>query len=75
MGKIFDIRNLCFAYYRNPLCLNDVSFVVEKNEKVIILGAKEMGKTTFLKALSSFDDTYLGQIFYNGKDLLQIYQL
>ena len=69
MSKIFDIRNLCFAYYKNPLCLNDISFVVNEKQKVLILGAQEMGKTTFLKALSSFDDTYLGQIFYKGKDL------
>lgn len=69
LKKILDVRNLCFAYYKKPLCINDASFVVYENEKVLLLGVGESGKTTMIKALSSFDETYIGQIFYNGKDL------
>ena len=70
-NKILDVRNLCYAYYKNPLCINDASFFVNTNQKVLLLGEKEMGKTTMLKALSSFDDTYFGQVFFKGKDLKQ----
>lgn len=69
LKKILDVRNLCFAYYKKPLCINDATFVVYENEKVLLLGVDESGKTTMIKALSSFDETYIGQIFYKGKDL------
>lgn len=69
MKNLFDVRNLCFSYYRQPLCVNDASFVVEENQKLVVAGIKDSGKTTLLKAMSSFDETYYGQIFYKGKDL------
>lgn len=69
MKKLLDVRDLCFAYYKNPLCINNATFVVDENQKVLLLGVKDMGKTTLLKAVSSFDDTYMGQVLYKGKDL------
>lgn len=69
MKKLFDVRNLCFAYHKKPLCLNDISVVLLEGQKVMVLGDDDSGKTTFLKAVSSFDDTYFGQIFYDGKDI------
>ena len=69
MEQFFEAKNVCFSYYRKPLCLKDVHLSIKKNEKVILLAPEEMGKTTFLKVLSSFEDKYFGKILYNGKDL------
>ena len=69
MEKFFDARNVCFSYYKKPLCLKDVYLSLNKKEKVILLAPEEMGKTTFLKVLSSFEDKYFGRILYKGKDL------
>ena len=69
MEQFFEAKNVCFSYYRKPLCLKDVHLSIKKNEKVILLAPEEMGKTTFLKVLSSFEDKYFGKILYKGKDL------
>ena len=65
----FETKNLCFSYYKQPLCLKDINFSIEKNQKMICLASKDMGKTTFLKVLSSFESSYFGKILINGKNL------
>lgn len=65
----FEIENVCYSYYRQPLCLKDVSFSVARKQKVLILGSEGSGKTTLLKVASSFDDKYCGKIFLKGKNI------
>lgn len=69
MGNFFVAQNLCYAYIKKPLCLKDVCFSVERNEKVLVLGKKDSGKTTLLKILSGFDDKYFGFIKINGNEI------
>lgn len=68
----FETRNLCFAYYKSAMTLKDVSFSVEKNSKTLILASKDMGKSTFLKVLSGFEDSRFGYIYLNGHELKQV---
>lgn len=68
----FEVKNLNYAYLKEPLCLKDVNFSFEKNDKVVLLASEEQGKTTFVKVISSFDPKYFGQILLNGKDLKSI---
>lgn len=68
----FEVKNLCFSYYRKPLCLKDVSFSLKKYEKMVCISSKEMGKSTFLKVVSSFETSYFGQILLNGQELKKI---
>lgn len=68
----FEAKNLCFSYYRSPLCLKDVNFSFEKNSKIVCLASKEMGKSTLLKVLSGFEDSRFGNIFLNGTELKKI---
>lgn len=68
----FEVKNLCFSYYKSPLCLKDINFSFAKNDKVMIVATKEMGKTTFLKVLSGFETNYFGKIILNGRELKQI---
>lgn len=72
MGIFFETKNLCFSYLKKPLCLKDVSFSAEKNDKVMILGAKDSGKTTLIKSLSGFDDKYFGSVKLAGKEMKTI---
>lgn len=68
----FKVENLCYAYIKKPLCLKDVNFVMNKNDKALVLGLKDCGKTTLLKTLSGFDDKFFGRVFINGKEIRQI---
>lgn len=69
MNQILNAQNVCFSYYKKPLCLKDVNLTLNENEKAILFASEESGKTTFLKVLSSFEDKYFGKILYRGKDL------
>lgn len=68
----FEVENLYFSYYKQPLSLMDINFSVNKGEKVLILASKDMGKTTVLSVLSSFQNNYFGKINLNGKELKDI---
>ena len=50
----------------------DISFGVDKNEKVLILASTDMGVTTFLSVLSTFQLKYEGDVFLSGKNLNEI---
>lgn len=67
-----EVRNLCFSYYRQPLCLKDINFSLEKNKRVLVLGSEGMAKTTLLLVLSGMEDSYFGEIKLNGKNAKQI---
>lgn len=68
----FEVKNLNFAYLKSPLCLKDVSFSFDKNDKLLLLASKGQGKTTFVKVVSSFCDKYFGWILMDGKELKTI---
>lgn len=49
--------------------LNEVSFEIEKNDFVVILGASGSGKTTLLNAISGLEKTDSGSIKYNDTEI------
>ncbi len=54
------------------MTVKGAKFSFEKNDRLLLLASKEMGKSTLLKVLSGFDETYLGSIKLNGKELKEI---
>lgn len=54
------------------MTVRGANFSLNKNEKILFLASNGMGKTTMLKVLSGFDDSYLGSISLNGKELKDI---
>lgn len=72
MKRYLESIKLCFAYYKQPLCLKDISFVLPKNKNLLVLGQEDSGKTTLLKALSGFDKTYFGEIRFKDQDIKKI---
>ncbi len=49
--------------------LNGVDLVVNKGEKVVILGASGSGKSTLLRCLNCMEDPTAGSIFFDGVDI------
>lgn len=72
MDKYFKVENLCYAYLKKPLCLKDVNFSADKNDKVLILALDDNGKTTLLKTLSGFDEKFFGKVIFQGKEIRSI---
>ena len=70
--NVLEVKDLCYAYIKKPLCLKDVSFSLEKKQRALVLALDDMGKTTLLKTVSGFDDKYFGWVNLNGKDLKTI---
>lgn len=70
--KYFEVKNLCYSYYKKPLCLKDINFSLQKNERLLILAKEGQGKTTLLKTASLFDEKSFGNVFFKEKDARKI---
>ncbi len=69
---LLEANNLCFSYYKKPLCLKDVFISLKKGQKIFVVGTKDSGKTTLLKVLSGFDNTYFGSVKLNDEEIKKI---
>lgn len=58
-------------YYKTVKAVNDVSFNVEEGQTVILLGTSGCGKTTTLRMVNRLVEPTHGEIFVNGKNILQ----
>ena len=65
-----EFRNLTFRYpdTQAPV-LQDVSFTIESNETVAIVGPSGSGKSTVLRLLLGFESPEKGAVLYDGKPL------
>ena len=72
MKSFFKVENLCYGYIRQPLCLKDVNFSVEKKDNILVLGLDDKGKSTLIKTISGFDRRYLGRVYLDGVDVKSI---
>ena len=55
--------------------LNDVSLSIQPGEFVVVVGGSGAGKSTLLSALTGFTPATEGQVFYNGIDYYQHFDL
>lgn len=60
-----------FGYNPDKIIINDFSAVVEKGQKIAIVGPTGAGKTTIVKLLMRFYDVNEGAILVDGYDLKQ----
>lgn len=72
MKNFFEVKNLCYAHYKQPLCLKDVCFSLKENDRLLVLGLEEMGKTTLINAISGFDNKYFGNVYFQNIDIKNI---
>lgn len=65
-----EFRHVSFAYGdAERLILDDVSFVIEKGEKVALVGVNGAGKSTIVKLLCGLYKPTSGSILINGIDI------
>lgn len=65
MSKLVEFKEINFSY-KKELVLDNLTFHVNKNEKVAIIGANGAGKSTVLKLLSGLLIANNGSILFNG---------
>lgn len=66
-----EFRNVSLKM-KDKIILNNINFTINKNEKIVIIGASGSGKTSLLKCLTQLEDGYLGEIFINGINIKNI---
>ncbi len=70
---IFEVKNIYFRYDKydkNEIyTLKDVSFNVEKNDFIALIGKSGSGKSTLINHLNGLKKADKGDILYNGKSI------
>ena len=66
---MIKFQNITKTYSNNIIALDDVSFEVDSNEFVCIVGRSGAGKTTLLKLLLGIEKPSKGKIFFNGDEV------
>ena len=66
-----EFRNVTFAYEEKEV-LHDVSFTLEKNRMLALVGPSGGGKSTVANLLSRFWDVKQGQVLVRGRDIRDI---
>lgn len=64
-----EFRDVCFAYNEPEWVLKNVSFRVERGDKVALVGHTGAGKTTITSLLLRFYEPQRGAILINGVDI------
>ncbi len=64
-----EFRNVSFGYPDSETVLDQVSFSVNRHEKVMLVGFNGSGKTTLIKLLTRFYEPTQGTILINGIDI------
>ena len=60
------MKYFCYSGKKDK-SLDDVSFVVEKGEFIVVCGKSGSGKTTLLNILAGLDNSSCGNVYYDGK--------
>jgi len=66
--SLIEVESLAFAYHDRPPVLRDVTFALQKGEKVGLLGANGSGKSTLLRLLVGLLIPSAGRICLGGRD-------
>ena len=71
IGEIdsIELRNVWFAYNDEDWVLRNVSFRVERGERIALVGHTGAGKTTVTALLLRFYEAQRGEILINGVDI------
>ncbi len=70
MKQVLQVKDIISGYGKITI-LRDISFQVEENEVVAIIGSNGAGKTTLLKTISNLIPATAGDIIFQGKDIVK----
>lgn len=68
-----EVNHLKFGYDENNLLYNDLSFTIQRGEKILIVGENGIGKTTLLKLIMGSLKPIDGEVKINDKTLIGYY--
>lgn len=71
-NKNIEFKNVSFSYDGVKNAIENVNLTFEKGKKYALVGASGSGKSTILKLLLRYYDTYSGGIILDGLDLQKI---
>ena len=67
------LQQVCFSYpSQTDQAVSNLSFEIERNEVVVIVGNNGSGKTTLVKLLTGLYKAQQGQIYYGAQDLASL---
>ncbi|EHL08645.1 ABC transporter, ATP-binding protein [Desulfitobacterium hafniense DP7] len=66
---LLEVNNVSFGYSKKDLILKNVSFSVDKGERVGLVGPSGYGKSTLAKLLAGYLAPTEGEILFEGKPL------
>lgn len=72
IGKIYgnvEFKNVNFSYDENTEVLKNVSFKINKGERIALVGATGAGKSTIISLISRFYDPTSGEVLVDGKNI------
>lgn len=73
---MIEIKNLSFQYdKKSRLIFNNLSFNLDDNCLLSVLGKNGIGKTTLIKCLTKEINDYSGEILINGKNIKEMTDL
>lgn len=68
--ETLEFRNVTFSYPNTDrIILDDISFKINKGEKISIVGLNNAGKSTIIKLISRFYQADSGEILWNGVNI------
>ena len=65
---MIELRHIHFSYTDKPI-LKDVSFVVEDNESLVIMGPSGSGKSTILRLILGLEQPQQGELIIDGDNI------
>ncbi len=71
MSTVLEVRNLHAAYGSREI-LQGVSFTVDSDDFVAIIGASGSGKSTLIRCVNRLVEPTAGEIVFNGSDVLKL---
>ena len=67
-----EFSNLSFSYNKDKQVLKNINMTIEKGKKYAIVGGSGSGKSTIIRLLLKYYDSYTGSILLDGVDLRNI---
>ena len=75
MKSLYKLDNISLNYHVNGSdikVLKNINFVINKNERVAIIGESGSGKTSLLMLMSGLENPTTGSIFFDNEDFSKI---
>lgn len=65
-----EIKNLCYSYEENDkLAIDNINMIINKGEKIGIVGKVGSGKTTLMNIIAGFYEVPENKVYINGIDI------